>query len=221
MVGAEGEYPMTQATTAALGEDLVEAFRGIPTSILSDNLERLPGAVGLRPFHRSGTLAGIAFTVRTRSGDNLAIHHALEKVRPGEVLVIDGGGDESRALIGEIMMELAISKKVAGYVIDGAIRDVASFAASDFPCFARSVIHRGPYKFGPGESQVPVSISGMPVAPGDLVVGDADGVIAISPAVAARILPQVRAQMAREAEIIQSIRNGTYHAAYGASASEN
>jgi RraA family protein len=209
---------MSNTTTAIRETDLVETFRGIPTSILSDNLDRLPGAP-LRPFHRTRTLAGIAFTVRTRSGDNLAIHRALEEARPGDVLVVDGGGDLGRALIGEIMMEIAQSKKLAGYVIDGAIRDVSAFAQADFPCFARSAIHRGPYKFGPGESQVPVSICGMPVSPGDLMIGDEDGVIAISPDTAWRILPQVKAQMAREAEIIQSIREGTYRGAYGAPAS--
>jgi regulator of RNase E activity RraA len=84
----------------------------------------------------------------------------------------------------------------------------------DFPCYARSAIHRGPYKFGPGESQVPVTVGGMPVNPGDIVLGDEDGVIAMSPATAERILPNVRAQVAREAEIIQSIKNGTYTGAY-------
>jgi RraA family protein len=195
-------------------QDLLAAYRGVPTSIVSDNLDRWPGAVGLRPFHKSKTLVGTAFTVRTRSGDNLAIHQALEQISPGDVLVIDGGGDESRALIGEIMMHIAISKGAAGYVIDGAIRDVGAFAAEDFPCYARSAIHRGPYKFGPGESQVPVTVGGMPVNPGDIVLGDEDGVIAMSPATAERILPNVRAQVAREAEIIQSIKNGTYTGAY-------
>jgi RraA family protein len=195
-------------------QDLLAAYRGVPTSIVSDNLDRWPGAVGLRPFHKSKTLVGMAFTVRTRSGDNLAIHQALEQISPGDVLVIDGGGDESRALIGEIMMHIAISKGAAGYVIDGAIRDVGAFAAEDFPCYARSAIHRGPYKFGPGESQVPVTVGGMPVNPGDIVLGDEDGVIAMTPATAERILPNVRAQVAREAEIIQSIKNGTYTGAY-------
>jgi RraA family protein len=194
---------------------LLAAYCGVPTSIVSDNLDRWPGAVGLRPFHKSQTLIGTAFTVRTRSGDNLAIHQALEQISPGDVLVIDGGGDESRALIGEIMMEIAIFKGAAGYVIDGAIRDVGAFATANFPCFARSAIHRGPYKFGPGEFQVPVSIGGMPVNPGDIVLGDEDGVIAMSPATAERILPNVSAQVAREAAIITSIRNGTYTGAYG------
>ena len=146
--------------------DLIEAFRGAPTSVISDNLARLPGAVGLRPFHRGSKLVGIAFTVRTRPGDNLAIHRALELVGPGDVIVVDGGGDETRALVGEIMKNIAEYRGAAGYVIDGAIRDVAAFAASDFPCFARTAIHRGPYKSGPGEINVPAR-SAAAISPGD------------------------------------------------------
>src|SRR6185312_12874020 len=161
--GKKGKGPMniTTAMTSVPkpAAALIAAFREAPTPIISDNLERLPGAVGLRPFHRTGSrMVGAAFTVRTRPGDNLAIHKALELVGPGDVIVVDGGGDETRALVGEIMKNIAEYRGAAGYVIDGAIRDVAAFAASDFPCFARSAIHRGPYKSGPGEINVPVSI---------------------------------------------------------------
>ncbi|MGY4300003.1 regulator of RNase E activity RraA [Bradyrhizobium sp. i1.4.4] len=116
--------------------EIIEGFRGAPTSVISDNLARLPGAVGLKPYHRGGKLVGTAFTVRTRPGDNLAIHRALELVGPGDVIVVDGGGDETRALVGEIMKNIAQWRKAEGYVIDGAIRDVAAFAADDFPCYA-------------------------------------------------------------------------------------
>ena len=135
--------------------DIIEGFRNAPTSIISDNLSRLPGAVGLRPYHRSGKLVGAAFTVRTRPGDNLAIHRALEMVGPGDVIVVDGGGDETRALVGEIMKNIAQWRKAEGYVIDGAIRDVAAFAADDFPCYARAVIHRGPTRTAPARSTCP------------------------------------------------------------------
>jgi len=111
---------------------LIDAFKNAPTSVISDNLSRLPGAVGLRPFHRAGKLVGAAFTVRTRPGDNLAIHRALEMVGPGDVIVVDGGGDETRALVGEIMKTIAEHRGAAGYVIDGAIRDAAAIAAGDF-----------------------------------------------------------------------------------------
>jgi RraA family protein len=196
---------------------MIDGFRNAPTSIISDNLARLPGAVGLRPFHRSGRLVGVAFTVRTRPGDNLAIHRALELIGPGDVIVVDGGGDETRALVGEIMKNIAEHRGAAGYVIDGAIRDVAAFAASDFPCFARAVIHRGPYKSGPGEINVPVSIGGSVIAPGDIVVGDEDGVVAFPASMASTLIEAVRVQIAREEEMIVSIREGRYQGSYGKS----
>ena len=196
---------------------LIEGFRAAPTSIISDNLARLPGAVGLKPFHRSGKLVGAAFTVRTRPGDNLAIHRALELVGPGDVIVVDGGGDETRALVGEIMKNIAQWRKAEGYVIDGAIRDVASFAADNFPCFARAVIHRGPYKSGPGEINVPVSVGGTVISPGDIVVGDEDGVVSFPVAGADSLLEAVRAQMKREAETLTAIREGRYQGSYAKS----
>lgn len=197
--------------------ELIEGFREASTSIISDNLARLPGAVGLRQFHRSGRLVGTAFTVKTRAGDNLAIHQALELVGPGDVIVVDGGGDETRALVGEIMKNIAEYRGAAGYVIDGAIRDVAAFASSDFPCFARSVIHRGPYKSGPGEINVPVSIGGSVISPGDIVVGDEDGVVSFPAAMAATLLEAVRAQTAREEQTLIAIREGRYQGSYGKS----
>jgi len=197
--------------------ELIEAFRGASTSIISDNLARLPGAVGIRPFHKGGPLVGAAFTVRTRPGDNLAIHMALELVGPGDVLVVDGGGDESRALVGEIMLNIARYRGAAGYVIDGAVRDAGALAQSDFPIFARSAIHRGPYKSGPGEINVPVSIGGSVVAPGDIVVGDEDGIVAFPQSIAPSLLEAVQAQIKREADIIQSIREGRYKGSYGKS----
>lgn len=194
--------------------DLIEGFKTAATSMISDNLDRLPGAVGLRPFHRNGAMVGTALTVRTRAGDNLAIHQALELVRPGDVLVVDGAGDISRALIGEIMAAVASSRGAAGVVIDGAVRDVAAIRKGDFPCFARAAIHLGPYKNGPGEINIPVTIGGMVVAPGDVVVGDEDGVVAFPQAVAQELLQAVRAQADREAEMLLSIREGRYQSAY-------
>jgi RraA family protein len=161
--------------------DLVTLFKGLPTSNISDNLNRMWGTVGLNAYHRGGALLGIALTVRVRSGDNLLIHKALQLGRPGDVLVVDGGGCTDRASVGEIMKCVAQKRGFAGFVIDGAIRDSAAFRADDFPCFARAVCHRGPYKEGPGEINVPVSIGGLVVHPGDIVIGDADGVVVVTP----------------------------------------
>src|SRR5215212_4065026 len=146
---------MTSDGNEAVG--LTAGFKTAPTSVISDNLERLPGAVGLRPFHHGGSMAGLAFTIRTAAGDNRAIHQALELFRPGDVLVVEGGGDTSRALIGEIIAQIPEHPGAAGFVIDGAIRDAGALARSRFPVFARAAIHRGPYKNGPGETNVPIS----------------------------------------------------------------
>jgi regulator of RNase E activity RraA len=113
------------------------------------------------------------------------------------------------------MKTIAEHRGAAGYVIDGAIRDVEAFAASDFPCFARSVIHRGPYKKGPGAINVPVSVGGTVIAPGHIVVGDEDGVVAFAPSIATELLQAVQAQIEREEQTLQAIREGRYQGSYG------
>lgn len=212
---------ITSASVPKIAPALLAAFKLAPTSVISDNLERLAGVVGLQPFHRSGRMAGTAFTVQTRAGDNLAIHQALELAGPGDVIVVDGGGDATRALVGEIMKDIAEQRGVAGFVIDGAIRDVAAFRASDFPCFARGVIHRGPYKTGPGIINVPVSIGGAVISPGDIVVGDEDGVVSFPPSIAETLIVAVRAQVEREDNTLKAIREGRYESPYARLATQN
>lgn len=202
------------ATDAALEKLLLE-YRSAATAVISDNLQRLPGAVGLRAFHRiETTMVGRALTVQVAAGDNKLIHKALDVVEPGQVIVVDGGGETSRALIGEIMVAIARSRKVAGFVIDGAIRDSGAIGAGDFPVFARAAIHRGPYKHGPGAINVPVCVGGMVVNPGDIVVGDHDGVVAFPVAGADALLEAVRAHERMEEEMLRQIAEGTYVGAY-------
>jgi RraA family protein len=153
-------------------------------------------------------MIGSALTVRTRPGDNLMVHKAIDLAEPGEVIVVDAGGDLTNAIIGEIMTTLAQSRGVAGFVIDGAVRDVDALAASDFPVYARGVTHRGPYKDGPGEINVAVTVGGQVVAPGDIVVGDGDGVLAVPRSEAAQVASLARAQMEREAATLKAIAEG-------------
>ena len=207
--------PRENPLPAQVKPELIKAFRKLATANISDNLERQPGAIGLRPFHNGTPMAGTAFTIKTRSGDNKVIHEALDLIQPGDVLVVDGDGDVSRALIGEIMSAIARKRGAAGFVLDGAIRDVDAIGKDSFPVFARSAIHRGPYKNGPGELNVPVSIGGMVVYPGDIIVGDLDGVVAFRPERAAELLDAVRAQELKEADILRTIEDGTYTGAYG------
>jgi regulator of RNase E activity RraA len=146
-------------------------------------------------------MCGPAVTVRVRPGDNLMIHKALMMVQPGDVLVIDGGADVTQALVGGLMRTTCVAKKLAGLVIDGAVRDLCEWAEDGMPIFARAHTHRGPSKDGPGEINIPIACAGMAVMPGDLIVGDADGVIAIPAAEAAQMLERSRAHLVREAKI--------------------
>jgi regulator of RNase E activity RraA len=190
---------------------LVQLFAGLPTPIISDNMTRLSGTHNLRPYHRPGVpLLGPALTVRVRTGDNLMIHKALQLGKPGDILVVDGGGCVDRALFGDIMKNVARMRKFAGIVLDGAIRDAAVYRDDDFPCFARGVCHRGPYKDGPGEINVPASVDGMVVMPGDIVVGDDDGVVFISPREAKSIAENSRKKLAAETATLASIAKNAY-----------
>ncbi|GAA1002749.1 methyltransferase [Acrocarpospora pleiomorpha] len=159
-----------------------EMFRDLPVSTISDSMHRMhAGCARLAMLNVDLTtkLTGVALTVRTRPGDNLLVHKALTMISPGDVLVIDAGGDTTNAVIGEIMLRAAVRAGLAGLVVDGAIRDSASLRTGTVPVFARGVTHRGPYKDGPGEINVPVQVGGLLVHPGDVVVGDADGLIAV------------------------------------------
>ena len=144
----------------------VEGYRQVPVANVSDSMNRMTaGGVSLRPMHRSGVLAGPALTVKSRPGDNLMVHYALDIAQPGDVIVVDAGGDLTNAIIGELMVAYAIKKRLGGIVINGAIRDAASIAAGDFPVFAAGITHRGPYKDGPGEINVSIAINGMVIEP--------------------------------------------------------
>lgn len=191
-------------------KDLLDAFSPIPSPILSDVMDRLPGTYSLRPMHGKGKLIGRALTVKVPAGDNLYIHRALRDAQDGDVLIVDGGGAIDRALIGEIMLCIARSKGVRGYVINGAIRDVGAFEAQGFPCFAKGVSHRGPYKHGPGRIGEPVSIDGSVVCTGDIVVGDEDGVVFVSVDEADKVLKLAEQKMRQEQEIMAQIHAGKY-----------
>ncbi|MFQ0815163.1 methyltransferase [Brucella anthropi] len=159
---------------------IADRFRDVPVACVSDVMNRMNSAgAELRPMHASGVLAGVAFTVRVRPGDNLMIHKALLMAGPGDVIVVDAGGDLTNALIGEMMLTYARAIGVTGVVINGAVRDYGWIKAGTYPVFAAGVTHRGPYKDGPGEINVPISIGGMVIEPGDLILGDDDGLICV------------------------------------------
>jgi regulator of RNase E activity RraA len=191
---------------------ILAALREIPVAALSDNMHRNIGTTGLQPYHRpvAQTMAGTAVTARSRGGDNLSYLRALEFCRPGDVLVVDAGGDLNNAVVGGILSFYAAHIGVVGVVIDGAIRDVAEIRSREFPVYARGVTHRGPYKDGPGEINVPVSVGGMVVNPGDIVVGDQDGLMAFARDEADLLIEKARAHLATEAETIRAMKEGRW-----------
>lgn len=189
-------------------KEIIEAFRELPVANIDDNMGRIYSVdSAIKPYNKS-KLLGPAFTVKVPQGDNLMFHKALDLAKEGDVLVVAGFGYNERALCGEIMMNYAIMKKFAGFVIDGAIRDVDTTRNLDFPVYARSVQPNGPYKNGPGEINVPVSIGGQVVFPGDIVVGDEDGLIFVRPEEALELIEKVKAFNNNEKVILGNLDKG-------------
>lgn len=168
-------------------KDLVEAFAGIPSSNIGDNLNRLYCMRGYMQPYNQKSLLGTAVTVKAPMGDNLMIHMALDLAQPGDIIVVDGEGAQDRALIGEMMISYAQSRNIAGFVIDGAIRDIDAIRAAGIPVYAKGVTPQGPFKNGPGEINVPISCGGQVVFPGDILIGDQDGIVVVRPEFAAEL----------------------------------
>ncbi|SEN75318.1 Regulator of RNase E activity RraA [Paracoccus alcaliphilus] len=188
---------------SALSAELIAEFASVPVCHAGDVMGRHTGSVGLSVFHNdlSKVMCGPAVTVRTRPGDNLMIHLAMMMAEPGDVIVIDCGGDVSTAVIGGLMRTTAVARKLGGFVLDGALRDVAEWSDGAIPAYAKGAVLRGPSKEGPGEVNVPVSCAGLAVSPDDLMLGGGDGVICIPAADAAAVLRLCRAHAEKEAMI--------------------
>jgi RraA family protein len=196
--------------TRMVSSETVERFRSLPVANVSDSMARMSaGGASLRPMHAGGGLAGPALTVKTRPGDNLMLHKALDLAEAGDVIVVDGGGDLTNSLMGELMLAHAETKRLAGIVLYGAVRDVAYMRTRSFPIFAAGVTHRGPYKDGPGEINVPIAIEGMVIHPGDLVIGDDDGVLCVPFDDCEQVYAAAKAKSDAEQRSMQAILAGT------------
>lgn len=178
------------------------------SSILADVAGRRGALHGrIAPLSPAMRFAGPALTVELRPGDNLMIHAALALARPGDVIVVDGKGDLTSALMGEIMCQQALALGVAAVVIDGAVRDSEAIRQLGFPMFAAGLNPNGPTKAVAGRLNHPIAIGGVSVRPGDLVVGDADGVTVIEREKAAALLPLAARKVADETRRIADIRS--------------
>ncbi len=192
--------------------ELIERFRSLPVANIDDSINRMSAMKPRIHAMNKGHLCGPAFTIKVPQGDNLMFHVAMDMAQPGDVIVIDAGGDENRSIFGELMVSYCRKRGIAGIVVDGSIRDSDGIGAlTDFPVYAIGVTPNGPYKNGPGEINTPISCGGVIVNPGDIIVGDADGVIVLRPEEAEAVAAATEKINANEEIIMKHIvEDGTY-----------
>lgn len=187
--------------------ELVQSFAGIPVANIGDCMNRRAciGSAKIKPMN-DVPLLGSAFTVKCSPGDNLLFYKAIDMAQPGDVIVIDAQGELSNAITGELMLTWVKLKGLAGVVIDGAVRDAGAIRDMDLAVYAAGVTPNGPFKNGPGEINVPITCGGIIIKPGDILVGDADGIVAIDPQEAPELLAKAKATMEKEAKIMADIQ---------------
>ena len=189
---------------------LIEAYREIPSSNIGDCVKRMNCMFGGIRSYNQRSIVGPAFTVKVPAGDNLVAQMALDYAQPGDVIVIDGAGYADRALVGGMMLAYAEERGLAGFVVNGAVRDLDDIEASPLPVFALAATPLGPYREGPGEINVPVVCGGQVVMPGDILVGDSDGIVVIPRRDAADLLSAVRKNLSMEQDEMRRMKEGTY-----------
>jgi 4-hydroxy-4-methyl-2-oxoglutarate aldolase len=187
---------------------LVARFRGLAAANVADAMGRFGF---MDPGIRSRTglpLHGIAVTVLCRPGDNFMLHKALQVAEAGEIVVVNTCGGTTTAVFGELMCHTAAAKKLGGIIVDGAIRDVDGIRRLGMPAFSRTVSPGACDKDGPGEINVPISCGNTVVMPGDIIVGDDDGVTVVRHDSAEEVLGLVDELMERERKRIAEIQGG-------------
>lgn len=196
---------------------LIERLAQIPAANIADTMGR---SCAMHPRIRlmsgfSGIFAGPALTVKARAGDNLFIHQALDMAEPGDVIVVSNEEDQRRSLMGEIMFTYAMNqRRLGGLVLDGPVRDVDALRAMPLPVYATGSTPGGPYKEGPGEINVPIACGGVSVNPGDIILGDLDGIIVIPQKDVQAVLEAAEELHKVDAAKVLAAQNGTANRAW-------
>ena len=195
---------------------IMRQFADIPTPDISDLLNRLYAVdPAIRPLTSpSHRLCGPACTVKVFPGDNLMVHKALDVARPGDVVVVDTGRSSSNAVLGDLISAKAKHRGIAGFVVDGLVRDLPTIEELDFPVFARGTTPIGPLHRGPGEIGYPISCGGIVVNPGDLIVADPAGIIVVPQEIAAELLSRLIAHQDANQAYFESVRRGDFSNAW-------
>ncbi|MHA7144970.1 RraA family protein [Arthrobacter sp. TmT3-37] len=179
--------------------ETIKRLAALPAANIGDAMDRL-GIVdsSIKAIWPGAKLAGPAFPVWVRAGDNQGIHRSLTLAKPGDVVVVNGEADTTRALLGELIGERAISAGISGFAIDGAARDAEVLGEIGMPVFARATTPAGPYKNGPSRVACPIAFGGVPVLPGDIIIGDSDGIVIVPQQDAERVAEAAEAVFADE-----------------------
>jgi regulator of RNase E activity RraA len=197
-----------------LDPETVTGFTEFGTPDISDLLNRLYAIDPLIARLAGGPVVGLACTVRTYPGDNLMVHKALDVARAGDVVVINAGVGRSNAVLGDIISTKAKHRGIAGFVIDGLIRDLPDILPLDFPVYARGTTPMGPLHRGPGEINFPVACGGVVVNPGDVIVADDAGVVVVPQGIAKDLLERLRAKAEAGAAYIEAVQRGEFSNAW-------
>lgn len=192
-------------------KEIIEKLKQYSTPPLSDGLNKFNTVdPEIKPVRRDIKIAGPAMTVRLRPADNLMLHKAISMAREGDVIVVDTCGCRNYSIMGDLMATTLVAKKIAGIVIDGGVRDIEELREKGYPVFARFVTPAVGDKSGPGEINYPICCGGVPVMPGDYVVGDQNGVVVVPPDQVEGIIENTDKKLAYEAQRIIDIQNGKY-----------
>lgn len=182
-------------------QETIEQLKSVATTAISDVLKGMSNLdPAIKPLKENYQIAGEAFTVQLAVGDNLYLLKALKKVKPGDVLVVDVKGDTYRGIAGDFVVGMMQTLGVGGLVVDGAIRDVIDIKALGFPVFVRETTVSASSKNGPGEIGGPITCGGVAIQSGDIIVGDANGVVSIPRDEAATVLQKALAKEVADEE---------------------
>jgi regulator of RNase E activity RraA len=197
--------------------EVVEGLREFDTPSISDLMNRLYAmASEIVPLAGpEAPLVGPALTVKVFPGDNLMVHKSLDLGQPGDVVVVDTSCSGLTAVLGDLVCTKARHRGIAGFIVDGLIRDLPAIQAlGDFPVFARGVTPIGPLHRGPGEINFAISCGGIVVNPGDIVVGDQNGIVVVPSDIAWELLERLRSRAATEADYIAAVARGEFSNAW-------
>ena len=182
-------------------KSVIEQFKSVPTTAISDVLKGMNNIdPAIKPLKEEYKIAGEAYTVKLPVGDNLMLLKSLKEAKPGDILVVDVKGDTYRAIAGDFVVGMMKTLELGGLVVDGVIRDLIDIKALNFPVFSKGTTVSSGGKTGPGETNVPISCGGASVHPGDIIVGDVDGVVVIPRERAEEVLQGAKAKMKADDE---------------------